>query len=196
MSKGRRVMDSNTSPKIGILTHYYNNSNYGGNLQAYALVKFLKEKGYLAEQVCFIPCFTEQKQIEGRSMLNRLISKMKRSIFHPCQELVVIPKRKRTNKTINPMEKRMVAVCDFNSNIIPHGTTIYDSNNICEANNEYDCFITGSDQVWNLNWYEPAFFLNFVEEKKKKISYAASMAMDNLTEEQKAIVKQHLEDFS
>lgn len=47
-----------------------------------------------------------------------------------------------------------------------------------EKLNEYaDCFVMGSDQVWNYGISKPyhgAFFLNFVQDDKKKLSYAAS----------------------
>ena len=39
--------------KIGITTHYYKSNNYGGNLQAYALCRWLKQNGHQAEQICF-----------------------------------------------------------------------------------------------------------------------------------------------
>ena len=37
--------------KVGILTHYYNSVNYGGNLQAYALCKAVENLGHEAQQV-------------------------------------------------------------------------------------------------------------------------------------------------
>ena len=40
--------------KVGIITHYYQSDNYGGNLQAYALAEFINRlDGYCAEQICF-----------------------------------------------------------------------------------------------------------------------------------------------
>ena len=39
--------------RVGIITLYHNSQNYGGLLQAYALVKILKLKGYDAEQIDF-----------------------------------------------------------------------------------------------------------------------------------------------
>ena len=48
-----------------------------------------------------------------------------------------------------------------------------------ELNNEYDVFICGSDQIWNLDCtkgVDSAFFLEFVKSDKLKIAYAPSMA--------------------
>lgn len=58
-----------------------------------------------------------------------------------------------------------------------------------------DAFITGSDQVWNLTWYVPAYFLDFVPSEKTKISYAASIGMKSLDDEQKQIFKNSLKDY-
>ena len=44
-------------------------------------------------------------------------------------------------------------------------------------NSSVDCFVVGSDQVWNPqnNGFDDAFFLSFANEEKKRISYAASL---------------------
>ena len=36
---------------IGIITHLYKSTNYGGVLQAFALCEYLNEQGYKAEQI-------------------------------------------------------------------------------------------------------------------------------------------------
>ena len=49
-------------------------------------------------------------------------------------------------------------------------------------NDSFDVFIVGSDQVWNPrnNAYDPAYLLQFVEEDKIRISYAASFGTQNI----------------
>ena len=39
--------------KIGVITHYYKSNNYGGLLQAYAMVHYLNSRGFEAEQLCW-----------------------------------------------------------------------------------------------------------------------------------------------
>ena len=39
--------------KVGILTLYYNNNNFGGQLQAFALQYVIGKLGFSAEQICF-----------------------------------------------------------------------------------------------------------------------------------------------
>lgn len=64
---------------------------------------------------------------------------------------------------------------------------MYYSNTIHKANKYYDCFITGSDQVWNPDWINKYLSLDFVEDGKVTASYAASTGKVNLnvSEQQK-----------
>ena len=39
--------------QAGILTKYYNSMNYGGVLQAYALNRYLRERGGECETICY-----------------------------------------------------------------------------------------------------------------------------------------------
>ena len=182
--------------KIGIITHYYDSTNYGGNLQAYALCVFLSVQGYEVEQICF-PLFE-------RSSMDRFISKSGKEIFQSAARkakrlLLLLFKRKclktESIKYQNYYQTKKKAFYNFNHNLIPHNENVYTSGNIGETVKIYDAFITGSDQVWNFLWYNPIFFLAFVPKNKLKISYAASMAMDSLSKKQANLVKMHLESY-
>lgn len=57
-------------------------------------------------------------------------------------------------------------------------------------------FVTGSDQVWNLNSsMDSMFFLQFLDESVCKISYAASMAKTDIPNDRKDLVKKYLKTF-
>lgn len=58
-------------------------------------------------------------------------------------------------------------------------------------------FVTGSDQVWNPSGaMDENYFLSFVPETAKKISYAASLGVEHIPEEKKEKFKQYIRDFS
>lgn len=57
---------------------------------------------------------------------------------------------------------------------------------LCQNPPLCDCFIAGSDQIWHPNYCHPLFFLDFVKDKTKKISYAASMG--------KTLIKKEMEN--
>ena len=46
-----------------------------------------------------------------------------------------------------------------------------------------DLFIAGSDQIWNPKVCNPFFFLDFVKDNTKRISYAASMGISEIPED-------------
>lgn len=66
-----------------------------------------------------------------------------------------------------------------------------------KINDEFDKYIVGSDQVWNLNIteHDMAFFLDFVVDNKKKNSYAASIGVDGYQSEDEILLKQSIKSF-
>ncbi len=178
--------------KIGIVTLYYRSLNCGGNLQAYALVEFLRKMGYDAEQISF----EYNKNVKNLDSIGLLGKVIKKGPYGLLCEMIKRVRKKRNNKYFfDVMEKRKKAFDQFNQNIIRHSERVYDSEGIRESNQVYDVFITGSDQVWNLKWYSPILFLDFVASDKGKISYAASISMKKVNEAQLEIMKKHLKDF-
>lgn len=70
----------NKNIKIGIVTHYYKSSNYGGNLQAYALCKIIKNWGYEAEQLS-VP-FNYYKKAHFRKKKMKIFCKIIKSVYN------------------------------------------------------------------------------------------------------------------
>lgn len=181
--------------KLGIITHYYKNINYGGVLQAFALCKALENMGFEAEQIAF-------DKSPYMPVKNSSFKKKLNNIF--CQPMVILKtlpvfvlnflKRKRLSFLLRNIKYRENAFEEF-SKIIPHSKEVYNSDTIVNAEKEYDAFITGSDQVWNPKWYYPAYMLSFVSSNKPKISYAASLSARKLSEEQKQAYKKDLADY-
>ena len=185
--------------KIGILTQYYNSINYGGNLQAYALVEWLNRNGFDAEQISFdyskVP-FTDHRPTGIIEKLIRLLSKSPQKIGEGLRRryLYWVGKKKR-NVYLDVVSKRRNAFKKFNKEIIRHSDQVYSCERIKESVNVYNTFIVGSDQVWNPDWYIEAFYLCFAGKNVRKISYGASISQDELNEEEKLIYKRNLPKF-
>lgn len=186
--------------KIGIVTHYFNNLNYGANLQAYALcMTVIRYTGYLAEQICY-PWTEDIKNnnykvgIENRT--NKRFDKMTRLIVHfPSKLRNRLFRLKYRKRIIKYRIDKHEVFYRFNFQIIPHSEKVFNSQNILNALSIYEAFITGSDQVWNSRYYTPVFFLDFVPSDKIKLSYAASIAKDNLSDEERQIFRKSLADY-
>lgn len=181
--------------KIGIITHYYQSTNYGGNLQAYALCEVLIKNKYQVEQICypFYPLPFEKNRIKNL-FANGVIGFFKK-LWNYTKRVFILPLEKIEIRKLDFYNCRRKAFLEFNKNIIPHSEIVYTRDTIKDSVLTYDVFITGSDQVWNLAWYDSAYFLDFVPSKKLKMSYAASIAKDSLTAEQKEMFRESLKDY-
>lgn len=171
--------------RVGILTHYYDSDNYGGVLQAFALCKVINDMGYEAEQICMpVECVpfsdnSEKQKKQRPKFISRVWDKLMRSIFGVDE---ICANRKK-------------AVTAFADAYVPHSAEVYRKGAIKETIELYDIFVTGSDQIWNTDYYVPAFFLDFVPDEKPKFSYAASIAKDSLTDAERLYFKEKLRSY-
>ena len=155
--------------KVGVISLYYNNSNYGGLLQAYALCKVLENSGYDCKQISYDP----------KSKSSRNTANLKTKIKHPFKMFFY-------GKWYEDFNKGKQLLKDFELSI-PH-TDAVDAQTVSELNKDFDAFICGSDQVWNPQFWRDSYFLAFAEPSKIKIAYAASMARNQLTPDEAAHV--------
>lgn len=168
--------------KIGILTHFHKSTNYGGVLQAYALCESLNKSGHSASQILY-------KHSVTSISAPRLTCK---SFFRKTREYIERRIYKNRNREIR--RKKEAAFASFRESV-PHTSVEYSSNTIAQVSGDFDIFITGSDQVWNPLWYDPAYMLEFVRKDTPKISYAASLGVGDLNCEQEYIFRKSLSDF-
>lgn len=153
--------------RIAIISKYYKNYNFGGLLQAYALTMVLRELGHDAQQISFNPNEMRKYGIKG------YLKNTFRVFARECAIRIKTRKFVGINKNMNLF-----------MNSIPH-TSIVTEETIHKLNKEYDCFVAGSDQIWNPGFSYDAYFLNFVESTKKKFSYAASIGISDLDDIQR-----------
>ncbi len=175
-------------PKIGIMTMYYKNRNYGGLLQAYALTKAIDELNYSAEQIRWMhinktTTLAFKRKLTFKKLLKKIIKFPERQIRKSIQK-----------KIKNNVILRNERFTEFEK-IVPHSEKSYSPDNIHECNGLYNGFIAGSDQIWNMSWYNKEYFLSFVNEGKYKCSYAASMPDVNVTDEDKKLICNYLKSF-
>lgn len=166
--------------KIAILTLYYNNFNYGGVLQAYALQKKIEELGFSAKQISY----RIETGITDWKPINWEIRKCLSKVYYYI-------KFKNWMKQFENRRKKIISFAEK----IPH-TEIVKASNINKLSKEYDCFICGSDQIWNPIGWQSVFFFDFLPKNKPRFSYAASVARDSLSEQQLEYMRKYLSKFS
>lgn len=179
--------------KIGILTHYYNSVNYGGNLQAYALCKVLEEMGHQPQQLQ-IDHAPECQNLLVPSQKNGGLRKLKQ-LAKPVARLLIPSYRRKWQQNKAVRQRLQMRFSRFNRQLTPHSEGVYTSKTVSNALSCYDAFLTGSDQVWNPIWYFPPFFLDFVPSNVPKLAYSASIGQTTLPESVRDCYRNHLKDF-
>ncbi len=172
--------------RVGIISTFYNNYNYGGKLQAYALVRILQILGYDALQIQY------GQHKPSATFPDRIKLLMSKSDYRRAipQELLF-----RLLKSSTAQQKeRQTAFQAFDNNI-PHTDAVYDDIHLPELCNQFDAFICGSDQIWNPDLMKKGYLLDFVPADIYKFSYAASVAR-RLNETDKQMLSLSLQSFN
>lgn len=160
----------NKKKKIGILTLPLN-TNYGGVLQAYALLTFMKSQGHDAWLI----------NRRWNNDKNDPVYLTKKWFYH---NIIARNFTKFKNEYLTPMTKPITSSQQMES-----------------INDEgFDAVIVGSDQVWRFEHtggVKNNFFLDFITNDTKKISYAASFGIDHIKcdQEKKAEIRKLIQQF-
>ena len=160
--------------KIGLVTIYHV-PNYGSVLQTYATQKVLEQMGH--------ECVVIQYNYRNDAFFAK--QGLKRNKFKEWQ-LDNIPflksgKLNRFRKKYLNFSRKFETYCELKE---------YDWTS-------FDCFIVGSDQVWNTKFLlgDPAFLLKFAPDDKPRISLSSSFAMDSLPEDYRELFNLELQSF-
>jgi len=177
--------------KIGILT-FHKAINYGAALQAYALQKKVIDLGLDAELIDYgsIGIADTTASLIKKNIFNKLFKHIFRPVSHfnhlVKRVKVLIIKRIEGFLFKKDLEKQIESFISFKKNYLKTSKNSYYTNKDLESTELiYDGVITGSDQVWNplITQSDLAYFLNFLNDNDKKISYAASFGSDSIPDE-------------
>ncbi|MBO7309867.1 MAG: polysaccharide pyruvyl transferase family protein [Clostridia bacterium] len=145
--------------RVGIITwHYY--SNFGSALQAYALQKALQNYCSKVEILNYRnPKFGKPNAIKDnlRIALSNIVTAFG---IH-------------TQKFKSPF-------VSFQQKHLNQTKAVQSDRELKKLCQKTDIVVCGSDQIWAPNVFNPIYMLNFVPEDKKKISYAASIGLNQI----------------
>ena len=167
--------------KIGVITHFRTDDNYGGVLQTYALQKFLIKLGHSPFLINYVSQ-QKNKNFSFKTILKdllrplvHLISASKREEYHKTLEYIQL---RKANRTLNK-QRKFASFLKENLSFSPITYYTYDS--LKKNPPEADVYITGSDQVWNPSLFASStgvWYLDFGSPSTKRISYAASIGRE------------------
>lgn len=164
--------------KIGLLT-YHHTTNFGSLLQTYALYDTVVRWGFDCEVIDY-----RNEAVEKREFLKP---------FYQCKDIRELKnhilysrfRKKKANTFAKFIEERMQV-----------SSQRYDRTNIEFANNYYNCFLVGSDLVWDfsINGNDTTYMLDFTRGQCRKIAFASSVGA-MWGEDDQIVVKRLLSEF-
>lgn len=183
---------------IGIITIHNSQNNYGGVLQSFGLYEYLRSQGYKVEVIdlhrpnthpdyVMSPRYTFMRS--NTSWLQYLKARIlellgKRHLFDP-----------KVGSNWNPHAVKKFN--EFNSTIQLSKAYTYIPDLYANPP-KYDAYISGSDQLWNPTQpycLEP-YFLTFVNDNQTlKLSYATSIGITDLYDQEKKKFKKWLSSY-
>ena len=156
---------------VGILTwHYY--PNFGSALQAFALQHTIESLGYKASLVNYHnPKFGQESK--WKNLVKILLG-----------------------NTIGRYNTRFqYATLCFSHKYHKLGRLTTKETLLPKLTKKLDVIICGSDQIWAPNVYNPIYFASFTYDKTRKVSYAASIGLNDIPADLVPKYKQHLINF-
>lgn len=160
-----------------VLVTWKGGGNFGTCLQCYALYTKLQNLNYDASLLQEIPArFTWKTRIKG--WLN-------------CIGLLGVIEGLRQPPLILQDRKRI----DFQDKVY-HELRLFSKDQENQLLKHTDCFVTGSDQIWNTHFsFRPFYFLDFAADRKR-VAYASSIGTSSIKDEYKSDVRGLLMKFS
>lgn len=174
--------------KAGIIT-FSSAHNYGAVLQVYAMQEYLKGIGTDVDIINYRP-----------NAIDRVYKLY--NIKKSNSNIIKIYRKSKKILKVNLMERwKLEKNANFESfinNVLNTTKPYYSLSEIQKDFLEYDILIAGSDQIWNVELtkrFDPAYFLEFGNKEAKRISYAASIGMNELPEKYCLFYKRYLKNF-
>lgn len=159
--------------KVGLITLFSN--NYGSILQAYSTKTFVESLGMECDvfQIVLSQSFL--------SKIWRKVCLLGKMIAHPSFYKLYSKQKKgwkKDGRNLAPTTERLMS--EFvNRELTPLKVSVNELNDPLWQK-QYDYFITGSDQVWNVRLFvNPANFLSFTS-PQKKIAFAVSYGITEI----------------
>ena len=149
--------------RIATITYSWS-QNWGAVLQAWALNEYLVEQGW------------DAKIIDYRAFDERVLNTVK-SIPDGIADVLLWGQGKRRVERFRQFRKQYFRLTHKCLN----------AEELRTLNPDFDIFITGSDQVWNIGrGVNPNFYLHFADADKWKMSYAGSFGVSSIPPEHEA----------
>ena len=173
---------------VGILT-YHHSDNYGTELQALALEKYLNEVlGVNGELIDFRPT----NSYHGRKLFITRVKRLFYYLIHIDKILTIFI----NSQSLSDRSQRIISFSDKELHLSAKPCCSIDE--LSDACIEFDTVLVGSDQTWNPNVSQwKAFLLDYLDTPNiRKIAYGPSLGTGAVPPEFEELYKEALKGFS
>lgn len=153
--------------------------NYGTALQVTALYKTLKNLGCMPDVINYAPQ-AKSPMLHNSNMLVEEIAKFRDRLKNHSYHRYDIPNRE---EKFQQFQEKYLTFSKACKGLI----------DLEALNDKYQGFICGSDQIWAPSVFDPHYFLDFVLDDNKKISYAPSVGLNRIEDD---IIKDKIAYYS
>lgn len=145
--------------KVALMT-WYKYRNYGTALQSTALYRIIKYLGYDVRIINYFPNkrYVDKAEMSVNGVINKSVEKLKQLWLGEY----------------NTTEREKLFE-DYIINNLHETDVVCSMPELQQLNKSYDAFICGSDQIWSPLCFDDKYFLSFVKDTSKMISYAPSI---------------------
>lgn len=154
------------SNKIAIMT-WYKYNNYGSVLQSCALSYICRKMGYEPYMINYFQRQAYTELLTKKRIREKIMNTVKEK-FNP----------KHKNSELDDLYHA------FKEGRIEETVKCNTYSELHMLNDKYDAFICGSDQIWAPSCFDDKYFLSFVDDDNKKIAYAPSIGLNNISNPQ------------
>lgn len=180
------MSDRTDLPAVAQMT-WYTYRNFGTVLQAYALHSAIEGLGYQVFMVNYDPTVAQGAPARD--------SWRKARVFRPLS----VAKHAVLGDLLLSDSSREALFEDFISEMMNLTSPVRLDGSVREKEviASFDAFVCGSDQIWSPRFYDPHYYLDFVDDPHKRIAYAPSFGCDRIEDNDLATrIAGHLANFA
>lgn len=178
--------------KIGIITFWNSQDNYGQIAQLFAMQTYLRKLGHEP----FLIKYTGSQDLPFMYVKKNFFQKIIGVLFNPTKIIAFYNNKKNIKNAVNINKIQNRSFDDFRDKYIVQSKDIYSS--ITELKNNpplADAYICGSDMIWNEFVSNQAYMLDFGDREVKRIAFAPSFAKKEVSKIYVDKIKNFLSNF-
>jgi hypothetical protein len=190
--------------RIGIIT-FHRAVNFGAVLQAYALSKFLRDKGHSVFIIDYVRNNTQSCKILSFYAWKTLFGLVFRNPFALLRYAASVLRQLLNNSASSTKKMRTQKESQFSdyfsqfrSDHLELTSRTYSSpTDLRNYPPEMDVYIAGSDQVWGYGntTFSPAYYLDFGKKEVRRVSYAPSFGISKIDKHWHSDLKRNISRF-